>query len=323
MEILELLDKLVQPLGPPRREDEVRSLVEPHAHTVEVDRMSSLQAWLNPGTRPLVMLDAHLDEVVQRVEKSGFLRIASLGGPDPQVLPGSRVLLPPHVEKGAEADKIWPWKRLYVDLGVAGARDLGVEVGTPGVVEAGHGPLGDGCYYTRKLDNRAGCALLCAILERLAATPPAFGVCCNFAVAEEVGLRSAITAAYGIAPDLALMLVLEVTVGGTPGVEAARNPSVLGRGPAVTVADGCIVVPWYLVESLEQAAERAGVAWQPKLPPYVGTDAGAVALSRGGAHDGFKRAHPLHTHAGVGAYNLGDLKATLPQEASGLCGKPR
>ncbi len=352
MNLLQLLDRLVQPLGPPGREDQVRELVRelvtPHAHKVEVDRMGNLQAWLNPGTRPLVMLDAHLDEVglvVQRVEESGFLRIASLGGPDPRVLPGSRVLLqprpgrqvtgvvgllPPHVEKGSEAEKALPWERLYVDLGVtdaAGARELGVEVGTPGVVEAGHGPLGQGCYHARNLDNRVGCALACALLERLAAAPPAFGLCCNFSVAEEVGLRGATTAAFGIAPDLAL--VLEATVGDTPGVEAARNPSVLGRGPAVTVADGRIVVPWYLVESLERAAARAGVAWQRKLPPYGGTDAGAIALSRGGVPTAVLSVPTRYIHTPVSVLNLGDLEATLQlalawlQDAGGLCGGPR
>ncbi|MFH1034121.1 MAG: M42 family peptidase [Pseudomonadota bacterium] len=348
----ELLDRLVEPLGPPGREDDVRALIRelvtPHAHKVEVDRMGNLQAWINPQARPLVMLDAHMDEVglvVQRVEESGFLRIASLGGPDPRVLPGSRVilqprpgrrvmgvvgLLPPHVEKAAEAEKALPWERLYVDLGVsgaAGARGLGVETGTPGVVEAGHGPLGQGCYYARNLDDRAGCVLLCAILERLAAAPPAFGVCCNFAVAEEVGLRGATTAAHHIAPDLAL--VLEATVGDTPGVDAARHPSLLGQGPAVTVADGRIVVPWYLVESLEEAAAQAGVAWQRKLPPYGGTDAGAIALSRGGVPTAVLSVPTRYIHTPVSLLNLADLEAMLSlalawlETAGQLCGGPR
>jgi endoglucanase len=152
-------------------------------------------------------------------------------------------------------------------------------------------------------------------------------VCCNFAVAEEVGLRGATTAAYAIAPDLAL--VLEATVGDTPGVEAARHPSLLGKGPAVTVADGRIVVPWYLVESLEQAAARAGVAWQRKLPPYGGTDAGAIALSRGGVPTAVLSVPTRYIHTPVSLLNLADLEATLALAlawlplAGGLCGGPR
>lgn len=352
MNLLELLDRLVTPVGPPGREDEVRQvireLVSPHAHRVEVDALGNLQAWLNPEARPRIMLDAHMDEVglvVQRVEESGFLRIASLGGPDPRVLPGSRVILqprpgthvpgvvglvPPHVEKAAEADKALPWDRLYVDLGLKGVAAVaaaGVEIGTPGVVEAGHGPLGDGCYQARNLDDRAGCAVLVALLQRLAADPPPFGLCCNFAVAEEVGLRGATAAAFSIAPDLAL--VLEATVGDTPGVEAARHPSLLGAGPAITVADGRIVVPWRLVESLEQAARQAGLPCQRKLPPFGGTDAGAIHQSRGGVPTAVLSVPARYIHTPVSLLNLADLEAMLElalawlPRVAGLCEAPR
>lgn len=352
MELRDILEQLVRPLGAPGREDEIRQvikeLVSAHAHRLEVDRLGNLQAWLNPEARPRVMLDAHMDEVslvVQRVEASGFVRIAGLGGPDPRVLPGSRVilqtrpgqhvpgvvgLLPPHVEKAAEAEKTLPWERLYLDLGLAGAEAVeaaGVRTGVPGVVDAGQGPLGQGCYQARNLDDRAGCAVLCALLMRLAADPPPFGLCCNFAVAEEVGLRGATAAAFSVAPDLAL--VLEATVGDTPGVEAARHPAILGQGPAITVADGRIVVPWRLVESLEEAARRAGVACQRKLPPYGGTDAGAIHLSRGGVPTAVLSVPTRYIHTPVSLLNLADLEAMLQTTlawlplAVPLCEAPR
>lgn len=348
MPLLDLLDKLVAPVGPPGREDQVRALITElvahHAHHLRSDRMGNLQAWINPGVRPLIMLDAHMDEVgfvVQRVEDSGFLRIASLGGPDPRVLPGSEVILqprpgrevrgvvgltPPHVEKAGEAERALPWDRLYVDIGAAGAAqasEAGVEPGTPGVVFARFGPLGAQCYHARNLDDRAGCAILCALLQRLAAQPPEFGVVCNFAVAEEVGLRGATTAAFALEPDLAL--VLEATVGDTPGVEAARHPSILGKGPAITVADGRIVVPWRLVESLEQAAAQAGLPCQRKLPPFGGTDAGAIALSRGGVPTAIISVPCRYIHTPVSVLNLRDLEAALElawawlPRAAGLC----
>ena len=351
MELFDLLERLVEPLGPAGREDEVREVISgllaPHAHRLEVDPLGNLQAWLNPEARPRVMLDAHMDEVgfvVQRVEEGGFLRIAPLGGPDPRVLPGAVVslqprpgrrvpgvvgLIPPHVEKAAEAEKALPWERLYVDPGMGdaeAARRAGLEVGTPGVVEAGRGRLGANCYYARNLDDRVGCALLCHAFIALAAAPPTFALCCNFSVAEEVGLRGATTAAYGVAPDLAL--AVEATVGDTPGVEPARHPSLLGRGPAVTVADGRVVVPWRLVESLEAAAAAAGIACQRKLPPYGGTDAGAIALSRRGVPTAVLSVPTRYIHSPVSLLDLRDLEATaaliqawLPL-AGGLCGAP-
>ncbi|MFZ5585974.1 MAG: M42 family metallopeptidase [Thermodesulfobacteriota bacterium] len=334
MDLLAILERLVEPVAPPGREDEARQavidLAGAKAHRVRVDPLGNLQLWLNPDARPRVMLDAHLDEVgfiVQRVEDNGALRVAGLGGLDQRLMPGSRVILqprpgrhlpavvgltPPHVEKPGEADKSLPWERIYVDTGLMDAAAVaaaGVEVGAPGVIDAGHGRLGAHGYYARNLDDRAGCAVLVKLFLELAESPPPLALCCNFSVAEEVGLRGAATAAFGVAPDLALCV--EATVGDTPGVEPARNPSRLGGGPAVTVADGRVVVPWRLVESLELAAQRAGVAWQRKLPPYGGTDAGAIHVSRGGVPTAVVSTPTRYIHSPVSLLDLRDLAATL------------
>ncbi|MCA1906691.1 MAG: M20/M25/M40 family metallo-hydrolase [Desulfarculus sp.] len=341
MDLIAILDRLVTPVAPPGREDEARQavldLAGDRAHRVVVDPLGSLQLWLNPEARPRVMLDAHLDEVgfiVQRVEDNGSLRVAALGGLDQRLLPGSRVILqprpgihlpglvgltPPHVEKPGEADKALPWERIYIDTGLMDAASVhaaGIEIGAPGVLDAGHGRLGERGYYARNLDDRAGCAILVELFLRLAQSPPPFALCCNFSVAEEVGLRGAAAAAFGVAPDLALCV--EATVGDTPGVEPARHPAILGRGPAITVADGRIVVPWRLVESLEQAGRRAGVAWQRKLPPYGGTDAGAIHTSRAGVPTAVVSLPTRYIHSPVSLLHLDDLAATAALVAAWL-----
>lgn len=343
MELMDLLQALCEPLGPPGREDEARrtvlDFVRPHAHRLEVDRMGNLQAWLNPDLRPRVMLDAHLDEVgfvVQRVDEGGFLRVAPLGGVEAKIMPGSAVLVqprpgqrlrgvvglaPPHVEKKGEGAQAPAWERLYVDLGLGSAEAAaaaGIQTGAAGVVDAGAGPLGPDCFYARNLDDRAGCAALVALLMRLKDDPPPVGLVFNFAVGEEVGLRGATTAAFHLEPDLAL--VVEATVGDTPGVEPLRNPSRLGQGPAVTVADGRVVVPWTLVDSLEEAAIRAGVKCQRKLPPYGGTDAGAISLSRGGVPTAVLSVPCRYIHSPVSVLNLGDLAGLVDVAAEWLGG---
>lgn len=335
MELVQLLQEFCAPLGLPGREDEIREViaktVEPRAHYVETDRMGNLRAWLNPDKRPLVMLDAHMDEVglvVQHIDAQGFLRVAPLGALDQRLLPGSKVtlqprpgvhvpgvvgLLPPHVEKAAEKDKALPWEKLFVDTGMDGAEAVaatGVEVGTPGVIAAGCGPLGANRFYGRNLDDRAGCAILVSVLADLAASGdlPPCGLVFNFSTAEEVGLRGAATAAFDLAPDLAL--VVEATMGETPGLEEARQPSRLGSGPAITVSDGRVVVPWNLVESLEAAGQAAGVATQRKKPPYGGTDAGAIHLSRGGVPTGVVSVPCRYIHSPVSLLDLEDLAAS-------------
>ena len=335
MTLNELLEQLCPPLGPPGREDEirdrVRALLEPLGLAMEVDPLGSLRVWWQKEPRPLLMLDAHLDEVgviVQHIDAAGFLRVAPLGGLDRRLLPGSRVilqprpgqrvealcgLLPPHIGTGKEQDKSLPWDKIYLDPGLGDAKAVaaaGIEIGTPGVLEAGCGPLGDGCFQARNLDNRVGCAVLVHLLTRLAEEKRElpFGLVCSFSVAEEVGLRGAAAAAFDLAPDIAL--AVESTIGETPGAEAARNPSRLGEGPAITVVDGRIVVPWKMVESLEAAAEQAGVPCQRKLPPYGGTDAGAIHTSRGGVLTGVVSVPTRYIHSPVSLLKLADLEAT-------------
>ncbi|MCF8042204.1 MAG: M42 family metallopeptidase [Desulfarculaceae bacterium] len=334
MSMLELLDTLCPPLGPPGREDDIREvvrrLVEPLAQRMETDRLGNLRAWWGaPDARPLVMLDAHLDEVaviVQHIDEQGFIRVAPLGGLDRRLLPGSKVilqprpgqrvdavcgLLPPHVSGGRDQDKSQPWEKIFLDAGLssaAEAAEAGLEIGTCGVLDLGNGPLGQGFYHARNLDNRAGCAVLVWLLERLAAEKRElpFGLVMNFSVAEEVGLRGAVTAAFDLAPDLAL--AVESTVGETPGVETARTPTRLGQGPAITVADGRIVVPLAMVDSLEATAKEAGIAVQRKRPPFGGTNAGAIHMSRGGVLTGVVSVPTRYIHSPASVLKLSDLQ---------------
>lgn len=316
--------------APPGREHNLRNLLktvlEKHAHKLEQDKSGNLQAWLNPGARPRLMLDAHMDEValmVQNIEDNGCLRIVAMGGVEARLLPGSRALLqlpggenlsgiiglaPPHVSGGSKSEL--SWEETYLDIG-AGSKDeakaLGAEIGLCGVLDAGQGRLGNDGFYARNLDNRVGCALLIWLLRQLSDETVHFSICFNFSVAEEVGLRGATTAAYHIQPDLAL--VLEATVGDTPGLPNTRQPSFLGQGPAITIMDGRQIVPLELVESLEAAGRAVNVPFQRKRPPTGGTDGGAIALSRAGVPTAVLSVPTRYIHSPVSWLRLSDLDA--------------
>jgi putative aminopeptidase FrvX len=334
MSLESLLESICPPLGPAGFEDEIREVlagfIQPLARRMQTDRLGNLQAWFGPEGGPRVMLDAHMDEcglMVQRIEKQGWLRVAALGGVDQRILPGSSVILqpepgkrvqgviglaPPHVSQKGDRDKSVPWDKTFVDIGAADeqeVRALGIDVGTPGVLDLGMGRLAGGCFQARNLDDRAGCVALCTLAQYMAQEPPPVEVVLNFAVGEELGLRGATTAAYGLKPDLALCL--EATVGDTPGLSADRQPSYLGKGPAITVADGRIVVPRRLVQSLEQAAQKAGVSCQRKLPPYGGTDAGAIHLSRAGVPTCIVSVPCRYIHTPTSILNLDDLNGVI------------
>ena len=82
---------------------------------------------------PTVLIMAHLDEVGMtgtRIEDNGMLRIDTVAGADPRILPGSRVrvcgrrellgvvgAVPPHLT--ASKDKAYKWNELTVDIGLS------------------------------------------------------------------------------------------------------------------------------------------------------------------------------------------------------------
>jgi endoglucanase len=330
MDLLALLRELCLVPAPPGQEGDLRALIaekiKPFCQDYRQDRSGNLQAWLGNAGKPCLMLDAHMDEVgvmVQSLEDNGCLRLTPLGGLEARLAPGSRVLLlgeggqkingviglaPPHVAAKNEAAPVW--EELYLDIGVSTRHEalaLGAEIGACGVLDAGQGMIGKDGFFARNLDDRAGCALLIWLLGELAGQELPYRLCFNFSSSEEVGLRGAAGAAFHIAPDLAL--VLEATVGDTPGLAGYRHPSLLGQGPAITVMDGRQIVPRELVLSLEKAARQAGVPSQRKRPPFGGTNGGAIALSRAGVPTAVLSIPTRYIHSPVSWLRLADLEA--------------
>lgn len=293
-----LLARLSEARGVSGDEGAVRNLileqVRPHVEAFRVDAMGNLlvvKGRHKPG--PRVMVAAHMDEVglmITHVEKNGWLRFAKVGGIDDRLLPGKRVLIGPDAvpgvigskpihldEKGART--VTPAADMVIDIGVT-SRAEAEKVVRPGhyaTFDTAFGAFGQGCWKGKAFDDRAGCAVLVELL-RHEYDFPVYGA---FTVQEEVGLRGAATAAYAIAPDLALVLE-GTTCADIPGNEPHRQSTRLGDGPAITVMDRAHIPPRWLVDRLAAAAERRGVPYQWKRTTAGGTDAGPIHLSRTG-----------------------------------------
>jgi putative aminopeptidase FrvX len=96
-------------------------------------------------------------------------------------------------------------------------------------------------------------------------------------VQEETGLKGAITTAYGVEPDLAI--VLDVTIGKHPGVSEVDGFT-LGEGPVIGV--GPNFHP-RLVAHLKKVAEAHEIPYQIEPTPGAGgTDAWAIQVTREG-----------------------------------------
>ncbi|HLJ59602.1 MAG TPA: M42 family metallopeptidase [bacterium] len=335
METLALLESLSNTFGVAGFEDDVRDvlrpLVTPLADETRTDPLGNLIAVRRGRTARVLMLDAHMDEIgfiINHVEDTGFLRFATIGGWDARILPAQAVTirarsgtlhrgvigaLPPHLLSADERTKPLPIEALFIDIGADSAvevADRGIRIGDPGTLAYPFETLGDGSVLGKAFDDRVGCVVMLKTLEALAGRTPEMTVACNFAVAEEIGLRGARTAAYQLDPVIAL--ALEGTVAAdVPGVSGARQVTRLGRGPAISVADNSIIVRPQFVRALERMAEARGIPYQLKTPLFGGTDAGAIHLSRGGVLAGGISVPCRYIHTPLSLLRLGDVEGAI------------
>ena len=129
----------------------------------------------------------------------------------------------------------------------------------------------------KAFDDRAGCA---ALIELLRERPYPFDLIATFTVQEEVGLRGATTAAYGVNPDMALILEC------TPAYDLPNKDDVspnvaLGQGPSIYVMDSGTVQDPRLVSLITQTAADNNLPFQIRRPGGGGTNTAVIQRVRG------------------------------------------
>lgn len=235
---------------------------------------------------------AHMDEVgfmILGATDEGYLRFTTVGGVDASVLFGRRVIVNGHVgviggkaihQCTAEEKKTAPAAgKLLIDIG-CDTKEEALTVAKPGdtaVFESGYTALESGRFKARALDDRIGCALL---LE-LASEVPAYDIFLAFTVQEEVGLRGAKTAAYGIEPDIAVVIDA-TTAADTVGVGEDKQVCKMGAGPVISFMDNHTLYDKPLFDLVFAVAAKNGISAQTKTMVAGGNDAGAIHGSRAG-----------------------------------------
>ena len=332
---LKTLQELSDAIGISGHEHEVSTLIEQRIEglvdEVRTDTLGNLIATRRGSGSTTIMLDAHMDEVgfmVSYVEPNGFLRFAPIGGWDPRIIPSHSMTViaddgerfngvigvpPPHITPPADRERPHKMDDLFVDIGLQNADEvakLGIHIGSPAVIAYPFESLTDNIVRGKALDDRAGCAILIQTLEAIKDLSLDATVVVNFAVAEEVGLRGAETAAYQIEPDIAL--AIEGTIAAdTPGTSAAKQPTGFGKGPAISVLDNTLIVNQRMVRTLTSLANDEEIPWQYKVPAPGGTDAGAIHRSRGGVLAGVVSVPCRYIHSPFSLMRLDDFNNTV------------
>jgi tetrahedral aminopeptidase len=286
-----LIKSLVETPGPSGSEqtirEKIRSEVAPYVDETRVDALGNLIVCKGEkkagGLR--LMLSAHMDEIgvmVTHVDENGFVRFITIGGVSPRTCLGGRVLFMNGVqgvigcEKLEENNSQPAIDQFFIDVGAHNRQDCRVKIGDVAGFERSFLDLGNR-LVAKSMDNRISVAVLVEMLRQLEHTP--HQVYAVFSTQEEVGLRGAIPAAYGIDPDLGL--AVDVTaVGDTP--KGIKMEVSLGKGPAIKVRDSSFISDPRLVRWMAAVAEKEGIPYQLEVLERGGTDGKSIQLTRAG-----------------------------------------
>lgn len=297
-----LLRALTQADGIPSLEDSVRDLVSTHmlplVDELRVDALGNLIGHLKGTGGPVVAIAAHMDEIgfiVRFIEDSGYIRLQPVGGFDPRTLVAQRVRI--HIEDGEPlAGVLQPGAKpihliqdgeskdlkledFFVDVGmtVDEVRER-VCVGDMVTMRRDFETMGD-TVVSKALDDRLGVYVM---LEAIRAAGHVDADVYPIAtVQEEVGLRGATTAAFGVKPDIAI--ALDTTISGDiPGIPSDTTVTKLRHGTAIKMFDSSQLPNRKLVAHLREIAESHQIPYQLEVLPRGGTDAGAFQRSQDG-----------------------------------------
>ena len=286
-----LIQELVETTSPSGYETNVRKLIrskiEALADEVQVDALGNLIATkgeIKAGGKK-IMLAAHMDEIgiiATHIDDSGFVRFTPIGGVRRHTCIGGRVRFLNGTqgvisyEVLDDVNNLPTFSQMYVDVGATRRADCPVRVGDVAAFDRAFSAYGER-LVAKAMDDRIGVAVLIETLRLLKKTPNKVDFV--FSVQEEVGLRGATTAAFGLDPDIGI--AVDVTRSGdTP--RGVKMDVSLGSGPALKVRDSGMLSDPRVVDWMVNTAEKEKIPYQLEVLEAGTTDARAIQLSRAG-----------------------------------------
>ncbi len=296
-------EELLAPLGPVTR-----------------NPLGSVLCCVNEGEpgAPHLMLEAHLDQigmVVTRLEKGGFLRVANVGGLDCRLLPASPVTVhgkggrysgvisstPPHLCDGKE--KPPKMEDILVDTGLSDEEaKAAFAPGDPITLDGDFTLLANDLMLSPTQDDRVGCVAVIAAAKMLQEAKPRCKVTVCLSAQEETSGYGAGTAAFALAPDMALLV--DVSFGDGFGVKEHECGKMNG-GVEIDLAPA---VNRSIFDQLRQLAQERGIPWQVHaMGGRTGTDTDIVAASGKGVRCGLLSIPLRSMHTAVETVSAQDV----------------
>ncbi len=339
MEVLyDDLKKLCNAAGVAGLDDVVQvatQLLEPLCEQVYTDAMGNVLAIRkdNDTTCPLVMLQAHMDEIgmlVSHIDDAGFVHVAAAGGIDRRVLATQPVCVygkktysgvfssvPPHLLK--EESKLAALEDMAIDVGMdADTARTCIPLGSRVTFAPNYQRLGEHTVTSKALDDRSGMMAVIDCLRRL--QNKRVNVAVAFCVQEELGCRGASVAVRALNPQFAF--VTDVSFALAPG-EQPRECGRLGEGVMIGHSP---ILDKHLTDAAIGIAEERHIPYQHEvMGGRTGTDADVISNSNTGVRTALFSVPQRYMHTPVEVVDLrdvstvGELMALCVEEVS-RCG---
>ena len=318
----QLLKTLTETFGPSGYEDEVRKLilkeVKPLADEVRVDALGNLIVRKKPAANSKnprrIMLAAHMDEIgviASHIDRKGFVRFTNVGGTFGKYTLGARVHFMNDVtgvigyDRMENVDTALPINKMYIDVGATKKEDCPVKVGDFAAFERSYMEIGDR-LVAKSMDDRSGVVVLIETLRGIKSTPN--DLYFVFTTQEEVGVRGAGAAAYGIDPEIGIAIDVTAT-GDTPA--SLKMVMELGKGPCVKFRDPGMLADPRVIDWMITTAEKAKIPYQREVLLMGTTDGREIQISRSGVMTGALSIPCRYVHSASEMVDYNDLKNSV------------
>jgi putative aminopeptidase FrvX len=215
---------------------------------------------------------------------------------------------PIHLLNEEERKQVVKPKELWLDIGAKDRDEAAkiVAIGDPVTLELGYQEMRNDLANSPGMDNKTGLWVCVEALRRATERGGLkVGVYAVSTVQEEIGLRGAITSAYGVNPHVGV--AVDVThATDCPTIDKTQEGDIkLGGGPVIYRGPNMNPV---VVQRLRTAAEAAKIAVQWGASGRgTGTDANAIQLARGGVAAGLISVPNRYMHSAVEMISLTDV----------------
>lgn len=292
--------------------------VSPYADEIKIDSIGNLIVKrCGHSSEKRVMIASHTDEVgfiISGITDKGFLEFKTVGGIDTRVLisknvrigknkiPGVIGMKAIHLLEKSERTEVPKIKSLYIDIGANSKEEAEkyVELGDYAAFATEYEELSDDTIKAKAVDDRAGCSILMELIKE----KPMYDTYFCFTAQEEAGLRGARVAVNRVKPDIGL--VIEATTCSDVAPADEKDYVIrLGKGAAVSFADGTTIADENYYKKLLSVAGEENIPVQTKAAIAGGNDAGAIHLAQGGIKCATVSVpcRYIHSPAGIASYN--------------------